>query len=65
MTRNKGFRMGDWWENVLVGTGEEDEGRKVHSTERNPKAIRINTSLAWISRGEDGLGRGDRLRSGL
>jgi hypothetical protein len=35
------------------------------SIEHNPTAIRINMSLVWMSRGDDSLGRRDRLRSGL
>jgi hypothetical protein len=49
--------MGIWWGDDLARTGNEDERKETRSTERNAKAIRINTSLAWMFRGDDGLGR--------
>jgi hypothetical protein len=38
-------------------TGNGDEEKRGRSMERNLKAIRINTSLAWMSRGDESLGR--------
>jgi hypothetical protein len=32
-------------------------GRKHNQQNENANAIRINTSLAWMFRGDDGLGR--------
>jgi hypothetical protein len=58
------YTIGELWGNVLEGTSDEDEGKKAQSTERKHKAIRVNTSLAWMSRRDNGLGIRDRLWSG-
>ncbi len=49
----------------MEGTCDEDEGKKILSTEQHATAIRINTSLAWMCRRDGNLGMLDRLRRGL